>query len=142
MTDDGLAEDDYVVGPGRPPLHSRFKAGQSGNPKGRPKGSLNLATIVKKEGNKKIKVKEGGRDRIVTKMAAAAAQQWQKAMQGNVSSAKLMFEQSAKADEAQSNAHTQVLIPKLDANAMRRIAERVLRNTEEDPRDEPVSDEQ
>jgi hypothetical protein len=75
-------------------------------------------------------------------MAAAAAQQWQKAMQGNVSSAKLMFEQSAKADEAQSNAHTQVLIPKLDANAMRRIAERVLRNTEEDPRDEPVSDEQ
>ena len=140
MTDDGLPEDDYVVGPGRPPLHSRFKAGQSGNPKGRPKGSLNLATIVKKEGNKKIKVKEGGRERIVTKMEAATAQQWQKAMQGNVASAKLMFEQSAKADDAQSGAHTQLLIPKLDANAMRRIAERVLRNTEEAASDEPISD--
>jgi hypothetical protein len=142
MTDDGHPEDGYVVGPGHPPLHSRFKAGQSGNPRGRPKGSLNLATIVKNEGNKKIKVKEGGRERIVTKVAATAAQQWQKAMQGNVSSAKLMFEQSAKADEAHSDVHTQLVIPRLDANAMRRIAERVLRNTEEAPRDEPISDDQ
>jgi hypothetical protein len=140
MTDDGLPEDDYVVGPGRPPRHSRFKLGVSGNSKGRPRGSLNLATIVKKEGNKKIKVKEGGRERIVTKMEAAAAQQSQKAMQGNVASAKLVFEQSAKADEAQSDAHPQLLIPKLDAKAVRRIAERVLRNTEEAASDEPISD--
>jgi hypothetical protein len=140
MTDDGQPKDDYAVGPGRPPLHSRFKAGQSGNPKGRPRGSLNLASIVKKEGNKKIKVKEGGRERIVTKMEAATAQQWQKAMQGNVASAKLMFEQAAKADDVQPGAHLHLLIPKLDANAMRRIAERVLRNTEEARRDEPTSD--
>ena len=142
MTDDGHPEDGYVVGPGRPPLHSRFKAGQSGNPRGRPKGSLNLATIVKNEGNKKIKVKEGGRERIVSKIAATAAQQWQKAMQGNVASAKLVFEQAVKADDAQSGEHTQLLIPELDANAMRRIAQRVLRNTEEAASDEPISDDQ
>ena len=99
-----------------------------------------VSTIVKNEGNKKIKVKEGGRERIVSKMEAAAAQQWQKAMQGNVASAKLMFEQAAKADDAQSGAHTQLVIPRLDANAMRRIAERVLRNTEEAASDEPTSD--
>ena len=140
MTDDGLPEDDYVVGPGRPPLHSRFKAGQSGNPKGRPKGSLNLATIVKNEGNKKIKVKEGGRERTTTAIELAVAQHWRKAAQGNPQSAKLMFEQSAKAEDVQSGAHPQLLIPKLDANAMRRIAERVLRNTEEAASDEPISD--
>jgi hypothetical protein len=33
MTD----EDEYKVGYGRPPLDTRFKSGQSGNPKGRPK---------------------------------------------------------------------------------------------------------
>ena len=103
---------------------------------------MNLATIVKNEGNKKIKVKEGGRERIVSKMEAAAAQQWQKAMQGNVASAKLMFEQAVKADDAQSGAHTQLVIPRLDANAMRRIARRVLRNTEEAPSDESISDDQ
>ena len=32
MADD---QDDYKVGPGRPPLHTRFQKGQSGNPGGR-----------------------------------------------------------------------------------------------------------
>ncbi len=29
-------DSDYKVGPGKPPLHTRFKKGQSGNPGGRP----------------------------------------------------------------------------------------------------------
>ena len=36
----------YEVGFGRPPRHTRFKAGQSGNPKGKAKGAVNLATDV------------------------------------------------------------------------------------------------
>src|ERR1017187_6915318 len=108
MTDDDLPEDDYAVGPGRAPLHRRFKEGQSGNLKGRPRGSLNLATIVKKEGNKRIKVKEGGRERTTTAIELAVAQHWRKAAQGNAQSAKLMFEQSAKAEDVQSGAHAQL----------------------------------
>jgi hypothetical protein len=34
MADD---QQDYKVGPGRPPLHTRFRKGQSGNPGGRSK---------------------------------------------------------------------------------------------------------
>ena len=37
MPDD---EHDYKVGPGRPPLHTRFRKGQSGNPGGRSKKKL------------------------------------------------------------------------------------------------------
>ncbi len=35
----------YDVGYGKPPLHTRFRKGQSGNPKGRSKGTKNFATI-------------------------------------------------------------------------------------------------
>jgi S-adenosylmethionine/arginine decarboxylase-like enzyme len=34
------------VGYGKPPLHTRFKKGQSGNPRGRPRGAKNLSTLV------------------------------------------------------------------------------------------------
>ena len=37
MPDD---EHDYKVGPGKPPLHTRFRKGQSGNPGGRSKKDL------------------------------------------------------------------------------------------------------
>ena len=49
---DGTAN--YPVGYGKPPLQSRFKAGTSGNARGRPKGSKNLKTLVK-EAAKELK---------------------------------------------------------------------------------------
>lgn len=60
------------VGYRRPPHHSQFKKGQSGNPKGRPKGSKNMATYFDKELNEKIMVVENGvRKRIPKKHAIA-----------------------------------------------------------------------
>ena len=58
---------DYEVGFGRPPQHSRFRAGQSGNPKGRPKGSKTLETLLAEALNEKVVVKEDGRRRAITK---------------------------------------------------------------------------
>jgi hypothetical protein len=40
---------DYEIGYGRPPIHTRFKPGQSGNPAGRPKGAQNSATEIAAE---------------------------------------------------------------------------------------------
>ncbi len=40
-------DDDEQVGYGRPPRHSRFRKGQSGNPKGRPKGAKSMGTMVR-----------------------------------------------------------------------------------------------
>ena len=44
-----MASDDYEVGYGKPPRHSRFQPGKSGNPKGRRKGSRGLKTDLHAE---------------------------------------------------------------------------------------------
>src|SRR5262249_1469660 len=48
----------YSVGYGRPPVHTRFKPGQSGNPKGRTKNTLNLRNVVKQVLGEDMKIRE------------------------------------------------------------------------------------
>jgi len=58
---------DYAVGYGKPPRHTGFQKGQSGNPKGRPKGSKNLATLLAEALDEKVQITEDGKRRRVTK---------------------------------------------------------------------------
>lgn len=60
----------YGVGHKRPPEHTRFKPGQSGNPSGRPKGSQNLKTIFEKILKEEVSLREGNDVRKVTKAEA------------------------------------------------------------------------
>ena len=56
----------YGVGYGKPPLHTRFRKGQSGNPKGRGKGTRNLATIFMEAMSQSVTINENGKppDRV------------------------------------------------------------------------------
>src|SRR3977135_621108 len=49
------------VGYGKPPKHTRFKAGKSGNPRGRPKKRFTIAQIVDRELNRIVKIKLDGK---------------------------------------------------------------------------------
>jgi hypothetical protein len=73
----------YTVGYCRPPLHSRFKPGQSGNPKGRAKGSQNLRTIVKQVSNEQILTREGDRPRRMSRMEALVRTTFTRAFKGD-----------------------------------------------------------
>ena len=54
------------IGCGKPPKHTRFKAGQSGNPKGRPTGSRNFETEVRAKLQAPVKVSKNGRERTIS----------------------------------------------------------------------------
>lgn len=58
--------DDYPVGYQKPPKHTQWKPGQSGNPRGRPKRSKDFAKLFEDELNKTVTVTEGGQVRSIT----------------------------------------------------------------------------
>lgn len=72
------------VGYRSPPEATRFKKGVSGNPRGRPKGSLNVATVLTRTLREKIVINENGRRRTVTKLEAALNQLVNKAAAGDL----------------------------------------------------------
>ena len=61
---------EYAVGYRRPPLHTRFQAGVSGNPSGRRKGAKNLRTLVEDILREEIPLREGSITKKITKAEA------------------------------------------------------------------------
>ena len=74
----------YDVGWGRPPLSTRWQAGQSGNPKGRPKGRKNLATIFNEVLNQKLEIQEKGRTRQISAREGIVRRVVSEALKGNL----------------------------------------------------------
>jgi hypothetical protein len=70
MSKKSKTSNDYVVGYGKPPLHTRFKKGQSGNVRGRPKGSRNLAGVLERELSALVTINENGQRKTITKFEA------------------------------------------------------------------------
>jgi len=84
MHDDEVNQEGYEVGYGRPPLANRYRLGQSGNPKGRPKGSNNFAATFHELCQKKINVKDGGVIKSMTRIEAAITQLLNMAALGDI----------------------------------------------------------
>jgi len=72
MADD--EKPDCEVGYGKPPLHTRFKKGQSGNPRGRPRGVKNFTSLVSDALDQRVVVTENGRRREISKRHLGIAQ--------------------------------------------------------------------
>jgi hypothetical protein len=89
-------EDGYSVGYKRPPLHSRFRKGASGNRAGRPQGSRNLKTDFLEEMNQTIPVTEGGKQRTLSKQQITIKALITQAMKGDIRAAAKVIDLSLR----------------------------------------------
>jgi len=82
---------DYPIGRGRPPVHTQWQPGQSGNPKGRRKGRRNVKTELREIAVKMITVRDGERERQVSLLGANVLAHGVKGAKGDVRSAGLFL---------------------------------------------------
>jgi len=74
----------YKTGFGRPPKHTQFRKGESGNPSGRPKGSKNVHALFDKICEEIITVNGATGPRSMTKLKAGITQLVNKAASGDL----------------------------------------------------------
>ncbi len=74
---------DYTVGYGKPPEHTRFQKGRSGNPAGRPKGRRNKGSVVREVIERKVTIRENGKARKVPVFEALVESMVAKALKGS-----------------------------------------------------------
>ena len=89
MTDDDARN--YKVGYKKPPLHSRFKKGRSGNPRGRPRGAKNFSTVLNDALNQRVVVTENGRRRKISKRELGIRQLVDKFAMAEVQATRLLL---------------------------------------------------
>ncbi|HYL33442.1 MAG TPA: DUF5681 domain-containing protein [Stellaceae bacterium] len=127
----------YTVGYGRPPRSSQFKPGKSGNPKGRPKGAKNFATVIQEELEVKIAVTENGRRRKITKRQAVAKQLVNKAAAGDAKVIPVLLNEARLHEGQPAAISTEALFGRPeDRNVIENIVKRI-RNTTSPPPDGP-----
>ena len=83
---------DDEVGYRKPPRRTRFRKGQSGNPRGRPSGAKNLSTMLSEALNELVIVAENGRRRKITKRKAIIMQVVNRAAKGYWRDTKLILD--------------------------------------------------
>jgi Family of unknown function (DUF5681) len=74
---------DYSVGYARPPKHTQFTPGKSGNPRGRPKGRASLQDVVKDVLFEKMEVRIGEHTHKMTSVSALMRTAMNRALKGD-----------------------------------------------------------
>ena len=131
-----------TVGYKNPPKDTQFKPGQSGNPKGRPKGARNLKTDLMEELGEKIVVTENGQQRTISKQQALVKAMMAKGMKGDTAAGKAIFNLALGFEQVTSQERISLAMSDDDDAVMEAFKDKVRRDilTEEEPDEEEGED--
>ena len=79
-----------------PPKHTRFKPGQSGNPKGRPRGARGFEATLKRELDRKIAVAVNGRSTKISRAEAMMKRVVEQALKGDLKAIRFIAEYDSR----------------------------------------------
>jgi hypothetical protein len=119
-----LPDRGYDIGYGKPPKHSQFQEGQSGNKKGRPKGAKGLKTMVRKILTEKVTVRTGAGPKRMTRMEAMIHKITEKAFGGDLRALQSLVQlyQTSVPDEPMRSAVMQAPIADQDSHDLAILA--------------------
>lgn len=99
------ADGSYIVGKNRPPVHTHFQKGQSGNPKGSRKVQPDLEASVIALLDEPVVLNTSGVKKIrMTQGAALMRKTYEQGVKGNIRATKFLFDTYAKAKAGKAHA--------------------------------------
>src|SRR5258707_2092236 len=116
---------DYVVGYGKPPLHTRFQKGRSGNPNGRPRGRKNMSTLLSDALNGSVIVVENGRRKKITKREAIVTQLVNKSASADLKGTQIVLAMLANVESQADGSVDPARFTEADQQIIRRIKARL-----------------
>jgi hypothetical protein len=125
-----MSEDDNN-GYKKPRASAQFKTGQSGNPKGRPKGSRNLKTDLAAISQRSISVRENGKTRHMSQQKAMLLSAYNKAIKGDQRAASNLINLTLRILESAEPIRTSTEVPDGDALIVENYLRRCSNPTEE-----------
>ncbi len=128
-----MPKDNDKVGYKKPPKSGQFRKGQSGNPKGRPKGAKSLKTELLEELNAMITVTENGKTKRITRRRAVLLRLIGKAFESDVRAISQLAKLALEAEREVEKAAPAKDITESDRKIMERLEKRIaLKHKEKD----------
>ncbi|MDP9421356.1 MAG: DUF5681 domain-containing protein [Pseudomonadota bacterium] len=122
----------YEVGYGKPPPHTRFRPGQSGNPRGRPKNARNSANIVRDALMTRVKLKENGRTRNMSKLEVSMTQLANKAAAGDLKAIAMVIGLYREVEAEASGRSQEAPLDRADREVLEMLLDKVRAASEAD----------